>query len=217
MANEWAIKDGKTRLYLSLTNGYLSPSFAFYLDGTATINWGDGSDPVVIESDDINKLITAQYDYDDPGNYTVAITCTDTIMIGGVPIYGGDNDSHYACSIKRAEIGTGITTIGEYAFSGCLALTDIYIPSGVTGIAEYAFQNCYSLAYVDLPNTITGIGQYAFQNCFAMTEIEIDLSSALAGIGQYAFQNCHSLAVADVPTLASVGQYAFYGCYSLGY
>ena len=41
-----------------------------------------------------------------------------------------------------------VTTIGEYAFDGCSALTSVDIPASVTMIGDYAFDGCSSLTSV---------------------------------------------------------------------
>ena len=48
-------------------------------------------------------------------------------------------------SIKSVYIENGITSIGEYAFSGCSSLTSITIPVSVTQIGDGAFYNCTNL------------------------------------------------------------------------
>jgi hypothetical protein len=71
--------------------------------------------------------------------------------------------------LTEVVIPNGVTTIGEYAFSGN-QLTEVVIPNSVTTIGEYAFSG-NQLTEVVIPNSVTTIGKYAFafQNIFTIT------------------------------------------------
>ena len=57
-----------------------------------------------------------------------------------------------------AEIdGLPVTTIENYAFSGCTSLTSVTIPDSVTTIGWYAFSGCTSLTSVTIPDSVTTI------------------------------------------------------------
>ena len=96
--------------------------------------------------------------------------------------HGGDEDWYWVCTspfsgsiyndsygfgneIKSVVISKGITSIGDYAFSGCTGLTSVSIPSSVTSIGSSAFSYCYSLTSVSIPSSVTSISNYAFSNC----------------------------------------------------
>ena len=69
------------------------------------------------------------------------------------------------------EIPNNVTTIGEYAFSGCDSLTSIVIPDSVTTIGEKAFYNCNRLRSIVIPDSVTSIGYSAFYDCDSLTDV----------------------------------------------
>ena len=80
---------------------------------------------------------------------------------------------------QNTVIPNNVTSIGEYAFSGCRNLTSITIPSSVTSIGKYAFNNCPYLTSITIPNSVTSIGTNAFQGCSGLTSVTVDISSPL--------------------------------------
>ena len=94
-------------------------------------------------------------------------------------------------SITSVTIGTGVTSIGDYAFYKCTALTSVMIPNSVTSIGDYAFYGCYMLTSVTIPNSVTSIGSAAFVNCGSLTSVTIP--NSVTSIGRSAFIYCSSL------------------------
>ena len=68
-------------------------------------------------------------------------------------------------NIKSYVIPSGITSIGDSAFSGCDSLSEIVIPSSVTSIGDGAFWGCRSLSEIVIPSSVTSIGKGAFCFC----------------------------------------------------
>ena len=71
----------------------------------------------------------------------------------------------YMFSITKVIIESGVTSIGDYAFSICEELTSITIPNSVTSIGGRAFYGCSGLTSIEIPNSVTSIGDDAFKNC----------------------------------------------------
>ena len=88
---------------------------------------------------------------------------------------------------QNTVIPNSVTSIGDWAFSGCSSLTSVTIPESVTNIGRYAFYNCSSLTSVTIPNSVTSIGKLAFFNCTSLTSIS--LPNNLTNIGDRAFIN----------------------------
>lgn len=88
--------------------------------------------------------------------------------------------------IRSIVLPDSITTIEEYAFAECKALTDIHMPKNLNSIGDFAFQECSKLPEMDLADTaLTKIGKKAFDGCVSLVAIEIP--STLATVDQEAF------------------------------
>ena len=89
-------------------------------------------------------------------------------------------------SIKTVTISSGVTSIGDYAFSECSSLTSVTIPDNVTSIGDRAFEDCSSLTSVTIPDSVTSIGNYAFYHCDNLTSVTIP--NSVTSIGDSAFE-----------------------------
>lgn len=87
------------------------------------------------------------------------------------------------------DIGNTVTSIGEYAFVGCIGLTSVTIPSSVTNIRNWAFEGCSGLTSVTIPNGV--VGNWVFEGCSGLMSVTI--SSSVTNIGYEAFKYCSSL------------------------
>ena len=90
----------------------------------------------------------------------------------------------HAGEITALELGTGITSIGQYAFSGCSGLRgNLVIPDSVTSIGNWAFSSCGFDGTLTLSANLTSLGSYAFSNCKGFTG-ELVIPDKLATLGR---------------------------------
>ena len=73
----------------------------------------------------------------------------------------GDNAFSLCRNLEEVQIPASITRIGKNAFAGT-KIESVFIPNGVIEIDDYAFSMCIDLESVLLPNSIETIGMSAF-------------------------------------------------------
>ncbi len=122
------------------------------------------------------------------------------------------NFSFYQCeALTSISITDTVTSIGKSAFEGCSTITSLTIPGSVTSITESMFKYCTGLVSVTIPDSVTSIGWQAFKGCSALTTLTIP--NSVLSIETYAFDECTSLTSVTIPdSVTSLGSNAFYGC-----
>ena len=93
---------------------------------------------------------------------------------------------------KNTIIPNSVTSIANYAFSGCYGLTSVVIPNSVTSIGNGAFYQCSGLTSITIPNSVTSIEWGAFNGCSSLTSVII--GNSVTSIGESALANCENLA-----------------------
>lgn len=99
---------------------------------------------------------------------------------------------------------------GYGTFSGCTALTNVYLSDSITELGDEMFCNCVALRQIDLKN-VTSIGTMCFFSCKLDA---IDLTN-IKHIYWYAFQSCTELIEVSIPNLTTWEIGVFMGCNSL--
>ena len=154
--------------------------------------------------------------------------------------YGGVFDANTAPwwgqSVTAVKMLDGVTSIGDWAFSGCdftsieipdsvtsiegsvfmycSNLTSIEIPDGVTNIGGGAFRGCSGLKSIDLPDSVTSIGGSTFFGCSNLTSIKIP--DGVTSIEGSTFMYCSNLTSIEIPDgVTNIGGSAFRGCSGL--
>lgn len=110
--------------------------------------------------------------------------------------------------LEEVVLGSGITAIGDYTFSGCTALDDVTLSPVLSHIGIYAFSGCTSLTSLTLPSTVTSIDSYAFKDC-AFTSLPSGWDNPAISYGQRVFQGCPITSITFPGTLTRVP--AFFG------
>ena len=142
-----------------------------------------------------------------------------TLDLSGSKIVKG-GDSYYDKGYYTSD-----DVIGAHAFSGCISLTSLTLPSGVTSIGDYAFYGCSGLTSLTLPSSVTSsIGRWVFDGCYNLKEcnyfIDSDLETYLAHTHDWRYipvdeikyyHNGQELTKLEIPSgVDKIGSYSFY-------
>ena len=153
-------------------------------------------------------------------NLTWALNGDDTLTISGTGAmtnYTSSTGTPWEArksSIKKLVVNSGATTLGDYAFNGCVNLSAVTLPSGLKTVGSYVFSGCAALVSITFPNTVTSLGDYCFSNCDKLRTVK--LPGSLTSIGSDAFNNCSALTEIELPdSLTTLGSWAFSGCSNL--
>ncbi|MDO4364228.1 MAG: leucine-rich repeat domain-containing protein [Clostridia bacterium] len=115
--------------------------------------------------------------------------------------------------VKTLNIGYGITSLSNYAFSDFTSLTEVSVPSSVTYMDYGVFSGCTSLKSISLPS-LRYIQKYEFMGCTSLTSVSVP--SGVEMICDGAFLNCSKLDSISIPTsVTSIGFCSFDGSNSL--
>ncbi len=153
------------------------------------------------------------------------------------------NNLFLAQQIRTVEIGDGIYSIGDYAFSRCLLLTDVFLSNDVRAIGAYAFNESEKLNIISMSDLMQTIGTNAFDKCNNITILvrlangaiaddlfsgksntiysgqqmsAVVLENGMKSIGKNAFYNCSAMKDLTMPdSVKSIGHNAFIGCKSV--
>ena len=223
----YVTSSGKTEIDIKLGDaGLLSPYLKIAVNGTATIDWGDGSTVDTVTGTSLTTVIYTPHTYATIGSYTISIGVTS----GSFTFYSAyilshtnstnNNSRRYNEVVVAIRLGNGITSIGNNAFENCYHLQSVTMPNTVTSLGNITFQYCFSLQNLTIPSSVASyIGTTVFRYCYSLQNVAIPsgiTSFAVPITGGSTFHSCYSLQGVTIPsTVTSIENGVFNNCYSL--
>lgn len=186
------------------------------------------------ESDDSSAQITETGQCGD--NLTYSFFTDGTLVISGT---GGmydyyDNLSpwiNYCRSITKIVIGDEVTSLGEWAFIGCVNLKELTIPGSLNSVKSNehpAFAGCDSIEKVNFTygtnGSICNYDAYPVNDCWyqntpwyqSRTSLkEINFTDGIKGIGSDAFRELNITEIVLPDSVVALGNHCFYDCTKL--
>lgn len=217
--------DDTVRIYIDLPAKGALPIVAFGVNGSATIDWGDGSEPTVVTGTSLTVAKESFHTYTTAGKFVIKISSDTGIQILGTSNYGtrlyylGSSYTYqnrgYQFHPYKIELASN-TKLGSYAFSYCGA-REILVPKDVSPSSycfKYAYNlkcmifgsilyptdvlsQCTGLEMAIYPETTTDIETNAFGNCYLLRDFTIPYNAT--AIDGTAFSNNLKLKYMYIP------------------
>ena len=124
----------------------------------------DDECPIEFADENVKAICVANWDTNEDGelSYAEAAAVTDLSMV-----FAHKN----IVSFDELQYFSGLTEIGDSAFSGCGNMTSVVLPNSITTIGENAFINCNSLASITIGNSVAYIEDGAFNSCNGLISV----------------------------------------------
>ena len=152
---------------------------------------------VTLKLDQVNddgNVYTVTSIYNDAGICGTNIPLIDLVIGANVATIGKNAFRNNPVRSLTFEAGSGLSEIGDYAFSTSYLEDDIVIPQKVKSIGKGAFQGtaCTNVRFT--ANTVTtSVGKSAFANCKKLETVLFDDSYAMNEMGESIFEGCTKL------------------------
>ena len=214
--------DGKTRIYVHITEGTLKPYLSLAINGTIRVDWGDGTSNTYTGTSSTTRRVN-QHTYSTKGDYVIEIeVVSGDFAFIGTTTYGGiitannsttANNRPYANTVRKIEVGQGMTRMNTASFYLCSSLQEIAMPNTIDVFQASVFRFCYSIPFVSIPSGVTSFGNYMFYGCYGLQTVSLP---KLANVGSYTFQYTYSLNTVTIPYNAtSIGIQFFGNAYNI--
>lgn len=173
--------DNATYLYITLPKARTSPMLGVAVNGTVTVDWGDGTEPDTLTgTSTVTAVWTENHAYAAPGNYVIRLTVDGKMHILGSSETGGSGSyllRHvktynainyvYNLAIRKVVCGENVL-IGGTAFCDLLNLEECVIHNynyNTDGTPARMFSGCRALYSFTASNNVLSIGNYSFSGC----------------------------------------------------
>lgn len=217
--DNFPIGDGNTHIWISLAEGRTSPMVGLAVNGTVTVDWGDGSEPDTLTGTSTSAVVyTPVHEYGKAGDYVITLIVDGEICFIGISqgtyllvntanMGGGE----YRGAIQKCEFADTGTILGAMALGLTPSLTSVKFPADAVAVPDQMFYSCTAIRSVTIPEGITTVGVGAFRLCSSL--VNVHFPNSVMNISKEAFYQCRGVGYYDfskhtnVPTLMATSAF----------
>lgn len=216
IGQQYVSKNGKTRIFIELSDAALSPYLCLRINGSVVIDWGDGNTETVTSSA-INTVQDILHNYAAPGQYVIEFAVTGLAVIGiNSSTYRllsfisstGPMNYVYSSCVLAIELGENVE-IDRCAFGYLPSLKYITLPYDLAvrndGLSAFAYD--YSLRALIIPTGMVSLG--SLRAATALRYVSTHKSTNPLG---ETFRECYALSRLSLPEKTDFPYRMFYDC-----
>ena len=198
--------DDATILYIDVDENFNSVTISYAINGTSSIDWGDGLIPTTVTGSSESSIISSSRNLPS-GIHKVKITTSDDAKIvitggtNGTTLVDYPQDQIYPYVNRLQKIVLGNAKIGNGAFRNTYGIENIIMTNKCIWIDNTSnnFQYTKSLYHLNLPKSVTTITPSCLSNSGVTT---ISLPSTLTTLKDYSFNtsNVEKLSIPNSTT-----------------
>lgn len=192
--------DGKTRLHIVLPEQRKTLRLGLCVNGTAVIDWGDGSETASLQGTNLNTVLyTAAHSYSASGAYTISIAVTGSARIPAnqYVFTGAVSESGGTAAVLRSilagvHFGSNMSC-SQGSFANFASLEHITVPSSPVGIRNMSvIQNCAKLRQITYA---PGITEISYANAKGASIAVVCLNNGVAGLAEASLSDASNINV----------------------
>ena len=116
-------------------------------------------------------------------------------------------------TVKYNDQNFVVTGIADEAFSNCIRIQGVELPTTMFYIGERAFYRCTDLRIIEMPKTLTSIGASAFEGCTSL--IDVVMPNSVTEMGANAFKDCSEMRhIVISHGLTETASVQYFGCHA---
>ena len=223
IGQHYVTTSGDTELDIFLEKDQGTLYLALGVNGSVTVNWGDGTTNTITGSSGTTQIKTLHTWPATEKSYTITIhinngSCSFYSPSNSYPIMAKNIDVaranyNYNCQniLKRVRMGNNFF-IRDYAFYMCRTLETINIPSTIASFGQYSFSNCEFLSFITFPSSLTSIPDHCLNDCVNLKDCTLPKNISFSGTYNLSYVPFNKIILTKAD-LTTIPNYCFNGCY----
>lgn len=223
IGQQYITTSGDTEIDIYLEKGRTSPYLGMAVNGTVSVDWGDGTTPSTVTGTSLTTQVRTSHSYPaESAAYTIKISVVSGSFVfregSSYPLLSKNSSTFsenrvYANAVQFIRLGSNVG-LGTYGLAYLYSLKRVTMPSGLSFTQTYMFNDCNLLETATLSQNMTRTAIGTFFMCYGLKRVSIPNSITVLNSGF--LHSCRCLKSVSFPAnITSIESTALQYCYVL--